>query len=140
MKILRKISIKLRDKLKDWLGITDLATELNTLRGAVKIQKDISRELELKIRELECRTRLLPDMTEGGLDIGVNRHHQDWGVFCIQGSGTDYVKFVDLSGMNPMEIRDLVKHLESRGAIRAERMKFDTPMGLKDMLTDFRRR
>jgi len=64
---------------------------------------------------------------ESGYDLGVSKHHRNWCVFAAQGKQNDYVKFIDLSHLDMLEIVRL-----SESLTKEKKQKIDAPLGIKD--------
>lgn len=119
---------KIKEKLKIWLlkdeliQLNDLIIKQNKMNSMILHNEDL-----IKTFLATCQT---------GYDIRVSTHHRNWCVFVKQSkseNSQDFVKFIDLSGMNFNEIRDFEKHLESLNKDRNNYSRhIDAPMGVKD--------
>jgi hypothetical protein len=127
-------------KLRKWLGIELAIEESNKSRKMIYELQGKIIELEHDLQALEFQCKLLPKITDGGMDVGIDReHHRNWAVFCATGGrGQDYVKFVDISSMEFRDVVQLAKSLDHKEEY--SRFKIDAPMGMKEIFYSERRR
>ena len=123
----KKIKVKIREKLKLYLDISDLKQELTDYKN--KNDKNIfnhERNLEWcseQISQFDSKVEAIHNTVKNvvhiGTDVRCNDYHS-WAVVCIEGK-INIVKFVPLNGKDARYILDFLKQFE------AGRHCIDTP-------------
>ena len=120
--------MKLKEKLKTWLLKEELADIEKLKRETEEIKStydECLRELHqgyAKIRDAadlhdkshilleDCR-KFMNSICDVGTDVGYMSNDHSWAVICIHGK-MDYVKFIDMSHRDIMEISRFLKNFE----------------------------
>lgn len=128
----------LRKKLRSFLEIDE---DLNILRGKqsefceeqqkmIQVQKMLttkSNDLSSDINAVEETNYLIQKHFNVAVDVGISDRCKNWGIICIKGN-MDYVKFIDMSQRDIMEIARFLKRFEHSNR------HVDAPMGMKETL------
>ena len=115
---------KLLRKLFFWLFKEDFQTmekKCRDLDGLIHRQKCATQEAEVHAERIR---KLM-----GNIDISVDVHHRSgsWAVVSLQGSKTDYIKFIDLGSRDMMEIARFLRQYD-RANVKIDASPFDRHM------------
>lgn len=91
------------------------------LKGLIHRQKCATSEAEVRAERIR---QLL-----GNIDVSVDVHHRSgsWAVVSLQGSKTDYIKFIDLGSRDMMEIARFLRQYD-RANVKIDASPFDRHM------------
>lgn len=100
-----------------------------------KRMKALERDLEGLIHRQKCETSLAEVRAErirkllGNIDVSVDVHHRSgsWAIVSLQGSKTDYIKFIDLGSRDMMEIARFLRQYD-RANVKIDASPFDRHM------------
>lgn len=95
MKVLEKYKARLKRKLADWLGITNL---------------------ENRLRATSNDVTMLNSLVKCGVDVHLHQNHSSWAVVCLAGK-TEYVNFVRLNDKDARDVRDFLKNFRERNCL-----------------------
>jgi len=113
---------KIRRFLIGWLFKPEMEQIENTLK---KIDETAAKIVELK-HEHEESLKLSKNLFENiGVGVDVHQYSPSWAVVCIQGKGTDFVKFCHLSQRDAHSIRQFISQFDRT------RTNVDLPMGTR---------
>lgn len=127
--------MSLKEKLKNWLfkeGLNEIENINNRLQAAEKELRVIEETYDECLRRVaqahntlceeidahhkshtlleDCR-KFMNSICDIGTDVGFNSDDHSWAVICVHGK-MDYVKFVDMSHRDVMEISHFLKRFE----------------------------
>lgn len=105
-------------KFDKWFNAADRMYFLST--EAKKNCEDSKRELE------ECR-KLLNQICDVGVDVGIRREEHSWAVVCIAGK-SEYVKFIPLNCGDARQVIDFLKRFQYSKQI------IDSPIAFRSIL------
>lgn len=105
-------------KLDEWLNAADRMYFLST--EAKKNCEDSKRELE------ECR-KLLNQICDVGVDVGIRGEKHSWAVVCIAGR-PEYVKFIPFNRGDARQVIDFLKRFQYSKQV------IDSPIAFRSML------
>ena len=79
-------------------------------------------------QEAEARAERIRQLM-GNIDVSVDVHHRSgsWAVVSLQGSKTDYIKFIDLGSRDMMEIARFLRQYD-RANVKIDASPFDRHM------------
>ena len=127
--------MNLKEKLKTWLFKEELneienindrlqATEKESreiketydecLRRVTQVHKTLCEEIDMHHKShtlLEDCRKFMNSICDVGTDVGLKSPDHSWAVICVHGK-MDYVKFVDMSHRDIMEIANFLKRFE----------------------------
>ena len=97
--------------------------------------KALERDLKGLIHRQKCATSLAEVRAErirkllGNIDVSVDVHHRSgsWAVVSLQGTKTDYIKFIDLGNRDMMEIARFLRQYD-RANVKLDASPFDRHM------------
>lgn len=115
---------KLLRKLFFWLFKEDFErmNKLESdLKGLIHRQKSATQEAEVHAARIK--------QLMGNIDVSVDVHHRSgsWAVVSLQGSKTDYIKFIDLGNRDMMEIARFLRQYD-RANVKLDASPFDRHM------------
>lgn len=105
-------------KLDEWFNAADRMYSLSI--EAKKNCEDSKRELE------ECR-KLLNQICDVGVDVGIRREEHSWAVVCIAGK-SEYVKFIPLNCGDARQVIDFLKRFQYSKRV------IDSPIAFRSIL------
>lgn len=113
----------LKNFFKKWLFKEELK-DIELLKNQMEVQEGLSNELlhkfNVKLRDIEehavsvAKNYIIEEFGECAVDIGM-QYDPSWAVISIQGRKRDYIRFIDLSEKDLMEIGRFLKQFERRG-------------------------
>ena len=115
---------KLLRKLFFWLFKEDFErmNKLESdLKGLIHRQKCATQEAEVRAERIR--------QLMGNIDVSVDVHHHSgsWAVVSLQGTKTDYIKFIDLGNRDMMEIARFLRQYD-RANVKIDASPFDRHM------------
>ena len=115
---------KLLRKLFFWLFKEDFErmNKLESdLKGLIYRQKSATQEAEVHAARIK--------QLMGNIDVSVDVHHRSgsWAVVSLQGTKTDYIKFIDLGNRDMMEIARFLRQYD-RANVKIDASPFDRHM------------
>lgn len=105
-------------KFNNWIKTADRMYSLSA--EAKKNCEDSQRELE------ECR-KLINQICDIGVDVGIRGEEHSWAVVCIAGRA-EYVKFIALNRGDARQVMDFLKRFQYSKHV------IDSPIAFKNML------
>ena len=148
-----KLKNKIKEKLRSWLfkeeivEIEKIKDNINAVAVSVDaIQStydECLRRIEqgyIKIRDAadlhdkshtlleDCR-KFMNSICDVSTDVGFKSSEHSWAIICVHGK-MDYVKFIDMSHRDIMEISHFLKRFEYSNRVT------DSPLGYKHMFED----
>jgi hypothetical protein len=108
----RKHRLRLRDRLRRWLGVVDFDN------------------LVERFRRMESMTKSIYESTQVGLDIHTKKG--SWAVVCINGK-PDYVSFFNLKAADAHQVKAFLNHFRARDD---RNIVIDSPYGTKGLFLD----
>lgn len=132
--------MSLKEKIKKWLFLDEMK-RINFLENKYKefdnwvktadrmytLSADAKKNCEKAQKELvECR-KLLNQICDVGVDVGIRDEEHSWAVVCVAGR-PEYVKFIPLNYGDARRVLDFLKQF------RYSRHVIDSPLAFRNML------
>lgn len=130
-----KLNDKIKEKLRNWLfkeefneiekikdGLNSVAANVDAIQatydqclqrmnqGYIKIRDAADLHDKSHILLEDCR-KFMNSICDVGTDVGFKSNDHSWAIICVHGK-VDYVKFVDMSHRDIMEIAQFLKKFE----------------------------
>lgn len=132
--------MKLKDKIKKWLFIDEIARldfleeKYREFNNWIKIadrmyslSTEAKKNCEDSQRELEECRKLLNQICDVGVDVGFRGEEHSWAVVCIAGR-PEYVKFIPLNRGDAQQVMDFLKRFQYSKHV------IDSPIAFRTML------
>lgn len=136
----RSVFLKFKDKIKKWLfadeikrieSLEDIHKKLDEWFNAAdrmySLSADAKKNCENSQMELEECRKLLSQICDVGVDVGVREEEHSWAVVCIAGK-SEYVKFIPLNRGDARQVIDFLKRFQYSKRV------IDSPIAFRSML------
>lgn len=118
-----KVKLKIKNKIKEFLGIYTIIDEINKTKRYIDYQNS---SINKRINELNDKVESLHRTLQEVVKVGVDVEYRDcdsWAVVCYNHiPNTPIVKFIPLHNYNGKEITEFLRRFDSG------KYKIDTPM------------
>lgn len=132
--------MRLKDKIVKWLFLEEInrissleekykesAQWMNTADRMYSLSAEVKKDCEDSQRELEECRKLLNQICDVGVDVGIRGEEHSWAVVCVAGR-PEYVKFVPLNRGDARQVMDFLKRFQY------SRRVIDSPIAFRNML------
>jgi hypothetical protein len=110
----KKLKTNIKNKIKEWLGITELNVKLNAYKESNNLYaKYLKNEISNNSEAITSIHRTLENVIHIGTDVRPNQYDaHSWAVVCVEGK-MNLVKFIDLRNQDGREILQFLKRYEA---------------------------